>query len=90
MLMPFGLVNALATLEQLRERVPRSLIWDACLVYLDDILLYRSGFDTTLGILGRVLDQVKVVGLNLKASKYQIFFTRLRCIGHTMSEAGIS
>ena len=38
--MPFGLVNALATYERLMERVLRGIAWTECLVYLNDISLF--------------------------------------------------
>ena len=50
--MPFGLVNAPATFERLMERVLQGIAWSECLVYLDDILVFRPDFVTTLERLG--------------------------------------
>ena len=46
--MPFGLCNAPATFERLLQTVLSGLQWHVCLIYLDDILVYGSTFDTMI------------------------------------------
>ena len=43
--MPFGLCNAPSTFQQLMERVLTRLARDACIVYLDDILVMGTTFE---------------------------------------------
>ena len=42
-------------------------------MYLDDILVFGSDFETTLARLESVLDQLGAAGLKLKANKCQLF-----------------
>ncbi|CAK1584581.1 unnamed protein product [Parnassius mnemosyne] len=46
--MPFGLCNAPATFERLMELVFTGLIGDACLAYLDDIIIVGRTFEEHL------------------------------------------
>jgi hypothetical protein len=43
--MPFGLANAPATFQRLMDQVLNRHKWTACLVYLDDILVFGKTFE---------------------------------------------
>lgn len=47
--MPFGLMNASATLERLMDYVLTSLTFRYCLVYLDDIVMFSTDLDQHSG-----------------------------------------
>ena len=87
--MPFGLMNAPATFERLMERVLRGIAWSECLVYLDDILVFGTNFETTLARLESVLDRLGAAELKLKAKKCQLFQEEILFLGHKVSAAGI-
>ncbi|GFT22371.1 retrovirus-related Pol polyprotein from transposon 17.6 [Trichonephila clavipes] len=46
--MPFGLCNAPATFERLMETVLKGLIFEACLIYLDDVIIGGRTFEEHL------------------------------------------
>ncbi|GFV97010.1 retrovirus-related Pol polyprotein from transposon 17.6 [Trichonephila clavipes] len=46
--MPFGLCNAPATFERLMETVLKGLTFEACLIYLDDVIIGGRTFEEHL------------------------------------------
>ncbi|GFV81445.1 retrovirus-related Pol polyprotein from transposon 17.6 [Trichonephila clavipes] len=76
--MHFGLCNAPATFECLMETVLEGLLYEACLVYLDDIIIVGRSFEEHLKNIRRVLQKLKEV--NLKLVTY---------LGHVISAKGV-
>ena len=66
--MPFGLCNAPATFERLMDRVLQGLRWSHCLVYLDDIISFRTTFDDSLDNLTLIFERLRSYGLQLKST----------------------
>ncbi|CAK1601771.1 unnamed protein product [Parnassius mnemosyne] len=87
--MPVGLCNALATFERLMELVLTGLIGDACLVYLDDIIIVGRTFEEHLQILERVLMKIQSANLKLSPKKCLLFKRQVSFLGYTVSEEGI-
>ncbi|CAK1587290.1 unnamed protein product [Parnassius mnemosyne] len=71
--MPFGLCNAPATFERLMELVLTGLIGDACLVYLDEIIIVGRTFEEHLQNLERVLMKIQSANLKLSSKKCSLF-----------------
>jgi hypothetical protein len=71
--MPFGLCNAPATFERLMESVLRGLTYEACLVYLDDVIVIGRTFQEQLDNLRRVLQRLREAHLKLNPEKCQLF-----------------
>ncbi len=63
--MPFGLCNTPATFERLMETVLGGLSPEACLVYLDDIIIVGRSFDEHLKNFGKVFGKLKEAKLKL-------------------------
>ena len=67
--MPFRLTNAPATFQRLIECVLAGLTPEQCLIYLDDIIIFSSSFQTHLFDISMVLDKLNDAGLKLQLSK---------------------
>ncbi|GBO29548.1 Retrovirus-related Pol polyprotein from transposon 412 [Araneus ventricosus] len=62
--MSFGLCNAPATFERLMETVLRGLSSEACLVYLDDIIIVGQTFEECLNNLRKVFQRLQKANLD--------------------------
>ncbi|CAK1595301.1 unnamed protein product [Parnassius mnemosyne] len=87
--MPFGLCNVPATFERLMELVLTGLIGDACLVYLDDIIIVGRTFEEHLQNLERVLTKIQSANLKLSPKKCSLFKRQVSFLGYVVSEDGI-
>jgi len=87
--MPFGLSGAPGSFCRLMSRVLKDLLWNICLCYLDDIVIYAKTPQELLERLRTVLDRLHQVGLKVKPSKCDLFKTEIKFLGHLVSEAGI-
>ncbi|GFS98528.1 retrovirus-related Pol polyprotein from transposon opus [Trichonephila clavipes] len=67
--MPFDLYNAPATFKRLMETVIGELSYEACLVYLDDIIIMGRSFEDHLKNIRRMLQKLKEANLKLSPSK---------------------
>ncbi|GBM26114.1 Retrovirus-related Pol polyprotein from transposon 17.6 [Araneus ventricosus] len=68
--MPFGLCNAPATFERLMETVLCELSSEACLVYLDDIIIAERTFEEYLNNLRKVFERLQP---KVKSQEMQVF-----------------
>ena len=87
--MPMGLVNAGATFQRLMDIVLSGLLFESCLAYLDDIIIFSKDVKTHLVHLERVLKRLMAYGLKLKPSKCTLLQRRVSFLGHIVSAAGI-
>ena len=88
--MPFGLTNAPATFQRLMEQVLDGLIEKACLLYLDDIIVFGDTFEEVYENLMKVMERLKKYNLKLKAKKCSLFKRSVKFLGHIVSEEGIA
>ena len=88
--MPFGLTNAPATFERLMDLMLHGLQWHQCLIYLDDVIIFRKTFEETLNHLTTVFDRFREADLKLKAKKCRLFRQQVQFLGHVVSSEGVS
>jgi hypothetical protein len=88
--MPFGLANTPATFERLMELVMRGLHWKRCLIYLDDIIIFGSTFDSTTENFRLCLSRLRQSNLKVKPSKCQLYRTSVPFLGHIISRDSIT
>ncbi|GBM58699.1 hypothetical protein AVEN_256473-1 [Araneus ventricosus] len=74
----FGLCNAPATFERLMETVLRGLTSEACLVYLDDIIIVGRTFEEHLNNIRKVFQRLEKANLKLSLLAEIIFFHGLK------------
>ncbi|GBL62294.1 Retrovirus-related Pol polyprotein from transposon 297 [Araneus ventricosus] len=87
--MPFGLCNAPATFERLMETVLRGLSSEACLVYLDDIIVVGRTFEEHLDNLRKVFQRLQKAKLKLNLKKCRFFQKEVTYLGHVISAEGV-
>jgi len=88
--MPFGLSGAPSSFSTLMSIVLRDLLWEICLCYLDDIIIYGHTPQELLDRMRTVLDRLRSVGLKVKPSKCVLFKTEIQYLGHLVSATGIN
>lgn len=88
--MPFGLCNAPATFQRLMESILEGLIGKACMVYLDDILVFGQTLDEHLENLVKVFERLKKAGLRLKPKKCHFLQPQVEYLGYVVSAEGVS
>ena len=87
--MPFGLCNTPATFQRIAEKALEGLRWRIAVLYLDDIIVYSSSFETHFGDLDLVIERLKEAGLKLKAKKCFFFHHEISYLGYLISEHGL-
>lgn len=88
--MPFGLCNSPSTFQRLMERIFGDERYNSLLLYLDDIVVFSSSFETHLQRLEMVLGRLEKHNLKLKLDKCHFFQTEVRYLGHVISPLGVA
>jgi len=88
--MPFGLKNVPATFQRLMNSVLTGLQGLKCLVYLDDMVIYRASLEDHNKRLKEVLQRLRRYNLRLQPNKCEFLRKEVMYLGHIISEKGIS
>ena len=76
--------------QRLMNQVLRGLTYEQCLVYLDDILIFSTDFDSHLTDIAAVMERIRKAGLKLKPTKCSFGRAEVDYLGHTVSARGIA
>ena len=87
--LPMGLTNSAPTFQRVMESVMGPLNLQACLLYLDDIIIYSDSFQSQVSRLDAVLTKLEEAGLKLKPDKCCLFKREIKYLGHILSADGI-
>ena len=87
--MPFGLCNALAIFQRLKNRIFTDELIFSVLVYLDDILLYSRSIEEHWGHLCQALKRLRDAKLYCRLHKFDFLKTRVDYLGFDMSAEGV-
>jgi len=86
--MPCGLSRAPACFCRLMSIVLRDILWQICLCYLDNIILFAKTPQELLDRLHQVFMRLAEVGLKVKPSKTVLFKTEIEFIWHLVTAQG--
>ena len=87
--MPFGLCNAPPTFQRLMDDLLKNLTWVACLVYLDDVIVFAKDFETHIERLDQVLTRFEEANLKLKPSKCKFAMEEVSYLGFKITKDGL-
>lgn len=70
------------------ELVLQGLHWEACLIYIDDIIVFGKTFEEHLTRLEQVLSRISKFNLKLQPDKCHLFQQEVEFLGHVVSGEG--
>ncbi|OWY98677.1 LOW QUALITY PROTEIN: hypothetical protein PHMEG_00030500 [Phytophthora megakarya] len=82
-------LDAVPAFERLMENVLVDLKWRACLVYLDDCVVFSDDFPTHLVRVRQVLERFRAAGFKLKMKKCHWGRNQVAFLGHIVTPSGI-
>jgi transposase InsO family protein len=88
--MPFGLSNGPASFQRLMEICLGDQNYQTLLLFLDDILVYSTDFESHIQRLELVFQRLWQHGLKVKPAKCRFLQREVRYLGHIVSEKGIA
>lgn len=86
--LPFGLTSAPAIYQRLMNSVLHGMLWDECLVYLDDICVMSVTVESHLERLEHLFQRLASAGIKLKPSKCHLLQRSIRLLGHIVDGEG--
>ena len=81
----FGLANSPSVFQRLMDLVLAGLTWEACLVYIVDVIIFGKSFEEHVVRLEAVFHRLRAARLKLKPTKCRVFQRRVVFLGHVIS-----
>jgi len=88
--LPCELTSSLATFQMLMEQVFSGLYWKTLLIYLDDVIVVSSDFQTNVSRLREVFERLRGAGLKLKPSKCALLQPEVKYLGHVVGRNSVA
>lgn len=87
--LPFGLTNSPATWQRIVDQILGAELEPHVFVYLDDIIVISSDFQSHLEILAQVFDRLLAAGLVVSKDKCQFCRPQLKYLGYVVDKHGL-
>ena len=87
--MPFDLTNAPSVFQELMNHVLKGIRNKYAMPYIDDILVYSRTFEEHMQHIREVFKQLEKPNLKLKLKKCEFLKTRVKYLGHVISDEGL-
>src|SRR6201990_1038991 len=85
----FGLVNAPAAFQRGMQEILKEFSRNKVIIYIDDLLMMDSDFDSHLKLMKKVLGTLERAGIKINPMKCQWFKPEVRFLGHVVSSKGL-
>ena len=90
LVLPMGLCNSPSSFARLVEIAFRDLHHKGVLTYIDDIIAYSKTKEEHIILLDKIFSILQEYNFRLKPSKCSYFMTKVKFLGHYISEEGLS
>jgi hypothetical protein len=87
--MPFGLINAPATFQRVMNQALAGTVGSECFVYLDDIIVFSSCFESHINKLKIIFQRLREHKLLIQLAKTEFLKPQVFYLGHTLSAEGL-
>ncbi|XP_044572124.1 uncharacterized protein LOC123257372, partial [Drosophila ananassae] len=87
--MPFGLKNAPATFQRCLNNLLEDLIYQHCLVYMDDIIIFSTSLEEHILSIKKVFSKLREANLKLQLDKCEFMKKETEFLGHIITTEGI-
>ena len=88
--MPFGVVNALTTLQTMMNKIGMEILDDGVVVCLDDILIYSENKDDYIKIVQKGLDRLERHDLGVLLKRSVFHLEKVEFLGYIVKSNGVT